>query len=66
MIAIYVIVCYLITGGAVLSSYFSEPDGEITYADVIMIILAPFAAVPVAAVFIMSRFIDLDEPFIKK
>lgn len=66
MIATYLIFCYFITGAAVLTSYFSEPDGEITYADIIMFFLAPFAAIPVAVVFIASRLVDLDEPLIKK
>lgn len=66
MIAFYLIFCYFITGASVLTAYFSEPDGEITYADIIMFLLAPFAAIPVAVVFLASRIVDLDEPVFKK
>jgi hypothetical protein len=50
----------------ILSSCFSEQDGEITWSDVVMFLLAPFTAIPIFAVFILSRVVDLDKPIFKK
>lgn len=66
MIAFYLIFCYFITGASVLTGYFSDADGEITYADIIMFLLAPFAAIPVAVIFLGSLIVDLDKAVFKK
>jgi len=63
---LYLIISYIVSAIMILSSCFSEQDGEITWSDVIMFLLAPFTAIPIFAVFILSRVVDLDKPIFKK
>lgn len=63
---LYLIISYVVSAIMILSSCFGEQDGEITWSDVIMFLLAPFTAIPIFAVFILSRVVDLDKPIFKK
>jgi len=49
-----------------ITSYVNDPDGEITAADLIVFLTAPFSAVPIMLVFILSQFVNLDRPLLKK
>ncbi len=63
---LYLIISYIVSAIMILSSCFGEQDGEITWSDVIMFLLAHFTAIPIFAVFILSRVVDLDKPIFKK
>lgn len=66
MLEFYVIFCYLITTVSIITNYVNDPEGEITIGDVIVFLTAPFSAVPIVTVFVVSQFANLDRPLIKK
>ncbi|NBW38605.1 MAG: hypothetical protein EBR30_27020 [Cytophagia bacterium] len=66
MIAIYVILCYLITILSMITNYVADSEGEITIADVVVFLTAPFSVVPILTVFVVSQFANLDHPLLKK
>lgn len=63
---LYLIISYIVSAIMILFSYFSKYDDEITWSDVVMFLLAPFTVIPIFAVFILSRVVDLDKPIFKK
>jgi hypothetical protein len=66
MLETYVFCCYAISLISMITSYVNDPDGEITAADLVVFLTSPFSAVPIILVFILSQFVDLDRPLLKK
>ena len=63
-IAFYLVVAYASALAFMIMSF--QKEGELTIADIIMLVLAPFSMVPIIVVQMLSTVFDLDTPIIKK